>query len=48
LTIGIPALPAGSSDKILHRLCDLAEGGVPMVLLQRMSPFMADTVEKGF
>jgi hypothetical protein len=30
------------------RLCELAEGGVPTVLLQRMSPFMADTVEKGF
>jgi hypothetical protein len=39
--IGIPARPAGSSGKMLHQLCKLAEGAMPTFLLQCMSPFMA-------
>jgi hypothetical protein len=44
--IGIPARPAGSSGKMLHQLCELAEGAMPTFLLQCMSPQLADFVAK--
>jgi len=39
--IGTSARPAGSSGKMLHQLCELAEAATPTFLLQRMSPFVA-------
>jgi hypothetical protein len=39
--IGISARPAGSSGKMLHQLCEVAEGATPTFLLQRMSPVLA-------
>ena len=41
--IGISTRPAGSLGKMLHQLRDHTEGAIPTFLLQRMSPFMAQT-----
>ena len=39
--IGISARPASSLGKMLHQLCELAQGTTWTFLLQRMSPLLA-------